>query len=393
MAKKLIRESVEHNGERIGSIFLRGRLWWFDHRVHGKRQWIPLHTDDKAKAREMAVLESQKAAALPAAPSHEEAHQAKTLSDVFDAYKAEYTKRRRPSSARRAFEIVEKFIQYVGTGKSPAVIERAHVKGFRDARSETTSTTTGRSLSPWTINNDVARIRHFLRWSAREGFRPPAPDLTDLRLKAKKKKARGLSAKEIGAVREKLVGHDQLADWFELAINLGLRPGEQAHLVAADYEPEARLLKVRPSIDQDGQEWELKTECSERTLKVNDAAHEILGRLKETAEAEAARRKLAKEPEGVVLLFPNPVSNIWDLDNLRHRFQELLAEGFYFTLYSLRHAFAYRCVGANWNPAKLQRYMGHSNITTTMGYYQGIGAEEIGAPPVLESGHRMVAKG
>lgn len=381
------RHKVIHNGTVIGSIFLRGDIYWFAHRVNGKPEWDSLKTNDLKEALQAAEdIAIDSGPVIPQAPTADQRRKVKTLSEILSLYKVDYEKRRRKSTARRAFEILEKFIQFVGQQNRADVVEREHVERFRDSREACISKSTKRKLSPWTINNDVGRVRHFLRWAARKKFRRAAPDLTDMKLPTPNKKARGLSQAEVGIVRTKLERHPELSDWFELAINVGFRPAEQAHLRACDYDEKAHKVWVRPWGD-----WKPKTARGERNLPVNGAAQAVLLRLKERAVAEMNRLKLKKKPEGDGLLFPNPVGGIWDLDNLRHHFtgngkwKGALPEGMFFTLYCCRHTYAHREVAAGkTTQQQLMMRMGHSDPKTTKGYFEGMDLDDIGPPPDLE---------
>jgi integrase len=393
MGKLAKATPVQIDGVTVGTIRLRFNTYQFRYRRNSKRVDVTLSgCHDQKKALELAEQEYLRdpAPAVAAAPSPIVLPKARTLSDVLKLYKQDYEKRRRESSARRAFEIVEKFIQYVGETKSPASVERAHVKAFRDMRQTLPSKTTKRKLSPWTINNDLGRVRHFLRWAAREGFRPAAPDLTELKLTCDGKSARGLSQVEVEAVRAKIEGSALLSDWFELAINAGFRPDEQAHLRACDYEERLQKVHVRPWGG-----WKPKTAKGKRSLPVNAAAAEILKRRQEQALAEMGRRKLAGQPEGDGLLFPSLAGTLFNLDNLRHQFHgaphSVLPEESYFTLYALRHTYAYREVAAGTPINKLMLRMGHTDPKTTKGYFEGMDLDDIGAPPVLEP--RKAAQG
>jgi integrase len=355
MRKPITRLPIQHDGEDVGSIFLRYRTWWFRLKRDGRAVDINLRTHDRHEAEALAEIEAAK---TPALPLPNVSNKVRSLREAFEVYEDFYRKRRRPSSARRTLEVLESFLGFVGDDTKPVgIVDRPLIIRWRDEREQS-------GLSPWTINNDVGRVARFLRWCEEEGHLTRVPNLKKLKLTTEDKAARGLSQREVELVQEKLT-EEFYREWFIVAINVGFRPDEQAHLRACDYDPETRKAHIRPWGG-----WKPKTKKGKRSPVVTEEVHEIL-----------TRRKLAAgSPEAP--LFPTSVGTLWHLDTLRHRFQARLPEGFYFTLYALRHTFAYRCVASGWSSTKLCLYMGHSDPKTTMGYYEGIELGEIGAPPV-----------
>lgn len=377
----MARIEVEVSGHVVGSIFKRGEVFWLDLRANGLRKWISLKTKIQKEAIARAEMAAKDVPFSTQPPTTIERKSSLSLKQVFEKYKLYYIGRgRRASSQRRAFDTLNHFIKFIGETKPAGYVERIHVIDYRDSRKKAVGVTTDRPLSHWTINADLARLRHFLRYAAREGFRHAAPDFTELRFATEDKKARGLSRAEIKTVREHLKGQEFLLDWFEAAINTGLRPNEQAHLRACDYDESERVLHVRPWGD-----WKPKTKRGRRTVPVNRAACEILSRRKAEVLAEQGRRKLAKEPEGDGLLFPTSTGTLSLLTSLLHRFQKMLPKGTYFTLYSLRHTYGYREGAAGeLKPYQLMLRMGHSDMKTTAGYFEGLDLKELGEATEFE---------
>lgn len=285
-----------------------------------------------------------------------------TLAQALERYLREYGTVNRPSSARRASDTCNRFVQFVGPEVQPRSLTRDHVRMFRDARASVCSSAT--------VASDLGRIRAFINAMRAEQpplldhdptFKVPPPAPGD----EEDRDARGLSDAEERVVVDALAGHQVYLDWCRLGTCAGMRPGEQSHVRGIDYDHLARVLHIKSYPG-----WKLKTKESRRSIQVSADAHEIL-----------ARRKLSSgNPEAP--LFQTRNGTPFKLDPLRRQIQRLLPEGTFFTLYALRHTFAYRCVEAKWDIGVLQKYMGHARIETTIGYTKGVDTVKLGAPPV-----------
>ncbi|HLY74553.1 MAG TPA: hypothetical protein VKU80_10595, partial [Planctomycetota bacterium] len=241
------------SGEVVGSLYLRGRLWWFDHRGKGVRAPISLKTSDLKEALQLAEQAAQGIAPLPQAPTRVEKLQGKTVREALTLYTEKHLQKKcRESSASRAADSLEPFVAFVGEQKSIGSITRQLVQKFLDS-----GTATKKNI---TINGDKRRVGAFLNWCELEEIIAKAPNLKKMLLPVEQKDARGLTPEEIKTIREELpkVKDERirsiLVDWFELGINVGLRPDEQAHLRACDYDPASRKATVRPWGD-----WKPKT--------------------------------------------------------------------------------------------------------------------------------------
>jgi len=377
--KKSASFPVIIEGIEVGSIRLRYRTWQLRYRVNGIRQEIALRgLRDSQDALARAKIEISRADNPVPEASILRAPAVRTLQDGLDRYDDERLTKRRASTRRRALDTLQPLVDQIGPEKPMGILDRPYIKAWlaRREKDVVRNLRTGavRPISPYTVRSDFGRIRAWANWLRVEKYLPPAEDICakiDLPPIDEDKAARGLSRQEVEVALAILDRSEEFyRDWFIVAINVGLRPGEEAHIRSCDYDPKSRKLKIRSWNHPTLGEWKVKTKRSKRVLPVNADAHEVL-----------ARRKLqAGESEN--LLFPTSVGTVWHLDTLRHRFQDLLPDGSYFTSYALRHTFAYTCVSAEWDVAKLSLYMGHSDVKTTMGYWEGMDLEEIGAPPI-----------
>lgn len=149
-------------------------------------------------------------------------------------------------------------------------------------------------------------------------------------------------------------GDALLADYVEWTYCTGFRVEESLrlhdrHLVGLDT--------ARPNVVVPG----TKTARAQTTLPLGDGA------------AEVARRRLNVSPDGRV--FPIAYCSLWE------KWQEarvfLGVEGVATsTLKALRRSFAWH-VGGKMATERMQRYLRHTNITTTIGYMQVVGASDM----------------
>jgi integrase len=93
------------------------------------------------------------------------------------------------------------------------------------------------------------------------------------------------------------------------------------------------------------------------------------------------RRKLANGDDDLPL-FAGKTGKVRDWKNVYHELKRLLPPDLvWVALYTFRHFFATQAVKDGWAVDKLQKYLGHADIETTLKYYVHVRADEVGPPP------------
>lgn len=175
-----------------------------------------------------------------------------------------------------------------------------------------------------------------------------------------------LSTEQVHAVA-RAAGDDLLAALFEVAAFTGLRQGELLALRWHHVDFDNRILRVRRNLPS-GSFREITPKSHRiRTVPVSDQAMVALDRL--------SRRERFTAPDDLV--FPNQLG--------KHLLDDVVRDEFYAALggaalgqlrekddpivfHDLRHTFGTTCAARGIDLVKIQNWMGHSDIKTTMRY-------------------------
>lgn len=407
MAKRKLNPPVELNGVKVGSLYQREGTanWWFkwtppsgfvqkmttghDH-FDEAMEWAQNHADSHA---------TEECATQGAAVS---AGRAKTLAAVLKLYVQDRidTKRWNKDTVRRTEPVLERLVSLLGKERSPGIINREKIKGWMDWERKrkkidpkTGLETQKLANKPSTLISTFSNVKHFVKWIKREGYLGELPDFSEIAPKKADVRStvgkRSWSATEVAKIARHLAdkGRTFWLDYFKVAVGVGLRPSELAHLRACDFNAEAKILSV-----QEYSEWTTKTVGSVRTVPLvvpKTSLHP------EVYEVLVRRQKEALEAAGPeALLFPKfgrglnrqRVEAPWGEGSLRVSFQRAIeGSGVHGFPYMARHTFARRTAAAKWSKEYVAKLMGHSEESTTHGYSKEMTALEFNPSEVLPS--------
>jgi integrase len=186
-------------------------------------------------------------------------------------------------------------------------------------------------------------------------------------------KARAMTADQVAKFLEAAEGN-KFENLFKLAFHVGFRPGELLALKWADFDQQARTLRVNQNIVfRKADDWYLKkpkTPQSRRTLPLTDAMIVIIGA--ERKKQLEMRLKAGKLWQDHGFIFADATGDPYPHWTLRGNFKRIAkAAGLpaSFSSKTTRHTMATVLIAAE-TPAKVvSERMGHSKITTTLQQY------------------------
>jgi site-specific recombinase XerD len=218
-----------------------------------------------------------------------------------------------------------------------------------------------RGLRPDSVNNALRALQMFCRFLSDEGYEVPRP-MTQLKLlNVPRRLPRPLSEEQVRRLEQRIrtattsattaVQHQQAVldlAAFYLMWHCGLRVGEVQRLTVKDLDLPARKLWVRES-----------KERKDRLVYLSDTVVRALG------------EHLSTRPDPEASYIFTYHHRLLSPRTLRLRLQRYGAS-IHVTVspHRLRHTLASQLLSAGMPIASLQRYLGHENLDTTMGYAQ-----------------------
>lgn len=200
-----------------------------------------------------------------------------------------------------------------------------------------------RQLATVTRNNKYSVLSTLMKFAEERGWgrRVKVPIK-----KPGKGRTRTLSADEEIAVISKLVelGYVAEADYVQVMIETGCRPGELFRLEVRDWD--GTMLKI----------WETKTN-EPRSVAATPKVRAVLNR---RAEGAKKGQKIFADVTRATL------RRSWEMARKELGF----SAGEQFVVYALRHTCFTRMIEKNVNPLILQKWAGHSDLSTTKRYVQ-----------------------
>ncbi len=165
---------------------------------------------------------------------------------------------------------------------------------------------------------------------------------------------------------------------YLFVLNTGVRTGEMVGLKWEDLDFDRRIISIRRSMEYRASvgEWcagPPKTKMSRREIPMTDECMHLLLEIKNMRDLG---RYVEEEFEDFVFINRNgkPTKNSTYDANIAKLTKKAGIERF--SMHTLRHTFATRCIEAGMRPKTLQQILGHSNINITMNLYVHVTDEE-----------------
>ncbi len=168
-------------------------------------------------------------------------------------------------------------------------------------------------------------------------------------------------------------------DAFEFVLNTGLRCGELSGLKWSDVDFEKRCIHISRTLFKDDKrnlfvEGPPKTRTGDRIIPLTTRAYEIL-----------IERKRQKSNEKIIpiigadYIFTNSVGKPVPIQNYNKALSRIADQiGIEpFSMHTLRHTFATRCIEGGIKPKTLQTVLGHATLAMTMDLYVHVTDDEI----------------
>ena len=161
-------------------------------------------------------------------------------------------------------------------------------------------------------------------------------------------------------------------------LQTGVRTGEMVGLKWEDIDFEKNVISIRRSMEYRYSvgEWRIgppKTKHGYREIPITKANRDMLLELKERADAGRYVQDEFKE-----FVFINrkgmPTKNSTYDVHINKLTKKAQIQNF--SMHTLRHTFATRCIEAGMRPKTLQQILGHSSINITMNLYVHVTDEE-----------------
>jgi integrase len=206
-------------------------------------------------------------------------------------------------------------------------------------------------------------------------------DKVKVQRKETKRKQKALDAETRKKAMEVIDGNEVYKPIVYTMIGMGLRIGETIALKWSDVDFKNNTLSVNkaakatPEVNDNGEitgrSMEIsgtKTVCSVRTLPMPEVVREAL---KEWQKVYFQRFK-ASETDNLV--FPNKDGKLRSYSGFRRQFGRFLNEKGLenITFHQFRHTFATMMLERGVNPRVVQEFLGHKDISTTLGIYTGV---------------------
>jgi len=333
----------------IGAPNNRSKVWYLEFQGPDRqRRRISSGYKLKREAREHAreTVDAWLARHAPGAPlPHPSGLKA---ADFWPLYAASITGKR-PNTLEQNERVWKEFVEHYGDRRMNSITS-ADAHAHRDMLAK--------RLAPNTTNTIINRLKGLFTFAVERGLIPgPNPFHGLKKLKEAKSVPKGLEPDEL----ERLLSEAKLYGWnvylcVALGALAGMRKGE-ADASRWDWiDTDKGLVHIKG-----GHGWQTKS-GEDRTLPLNSRLRAIL---EEYGDLLGVR-------EGYLIAPEKGERGAW---RYRHEpakafrtLKESAALPAHFSQHSLRHTFGYTLGDRGVSPAKIQKWMGHSSIETTMIY-------------------------
>ena len=343
----MVRYRKRQRGEGIVKV---GRFWYRDYAdpVTGQRVYKSLRTESKEDAE--AAVRNERHERWQIAQGLRRDFPKRTLSQLFDEYMEHLGATRRANTVSNQVSVIRKFSRWLDD-EMPAWrslpltdVDLALFETWQKARIE-------QGIKPSSVNMECRTLSTVLGYAVRHGYVAQNPIGAGrlARLRFDKEPPRFLSVIEIAKMREVLTGN--MLDFFDTALQTGLRLSELTHLRWSDVDFERAYIRVQPQ----GSEWQPKTRSSIRTIGMRDEVRKVLERRFEQHVGET-----------YVFGGEKPWNRISVGNGFRSGYEKAGIKGC--NVHTTRHTFASYAVLSGVSLLALSKILGHSNITTTQIY-------------------------
>ena len=321
----------------MARIYKRGKIYYVDYRVDGKRIRKRVGSNKKLAEAVLKDIEVRifKGELRPPKPRKQIEE---FITEFLNSYEAT-TKPRTYTRYRAVMDHFRKFLQGQSNLVSLIQITPHNIEKYKLERLQ--------CVTHNTANFELGVLRTFFNQAKEFGFIKDNPVKNVKKIRTSRKPPRFFSKEELKAIFDHCDDFERAL--YSTLLYTGIRRGELQFLEWHDINLEEGVIKIQVK-----DYWEPKSRVS-REIPVHENLIRIL---KEHKKRYGENRWVFSKPNGD------------QLDHLWRRFQGILkrAEINNATVHTFRHTFASHLVMAGVDLPTVQKFLGHSDIATTMIY-------------------------
>jgi len=321
----------------MGVIRKRGRTWYIDYMLDGKRIVKAI-----GKSKQIAQLALSDIEVKIAKKRAGFFVSDKRLADYIPQFLSYIRVHVKPSTAKRYVQIISHLSQFLDTLEDPPVklsqITPPLIEEYKLHRLD--------FVKPQTVNYELTCLHHFFRYAVEMKYIQENPTQKIKKIRKPQRKApRFLTKEEIVSLLTKC--SPSLVNIVKVLLNTGMRWGELQNLEWEDVDWNEKVIHIRIKED-----WSPKG--GERKIPMNNAVSNILkGIQSRSGWIFTTKTGSQVRQQGTWTAFKLACQRA-RIDNA--------------TLHTLRHTFASHLIMAGVDLATVSKLLGHKDISTTMIY-------------------------
>ncbi len=349
----------------MGSIFKRGKTWYLDIRVNGRR--IRKRVGPHKKIAQLALQDAEvKAARSEFGFTQDDIALTKFFEQYLDYSRANH----QPSTTNRYRAVIDHFRQFLAEKRpelgfisqvTPEIIDQYKVyrksawvnpNGAPVESEDEVKEYTRKGARAHTVNFEVGALKSVFNLAIKWGYLRENPTKGVTKLKVKDSKAvRFLTEEECRRFLEACP--PKLYPIYLTFLNTGMRKAELENLEWDDIDFDRRKIKIRRKED-----WQPKT--GEREIPMSAKVHDLLLQLKVEVDDRHKSNYVFSDSKGGKLKAKLReqlirIAKKAEIENLTR-------------VHTLRHTFASHLVMKGVDLPTVKKLMGHADIQTTMIY-------------------------